>query len=134
MRAKSCSKCGILKPFTEFHRDRSRKSGLYPVCKECRKKEWQEGKSKTKKRQMKKLNWFYKMKKQLKCENCPEDRWYCLDFHHKNSDEKEAAVAIMLHKNYNKKKILEEIKKCQVLCANCHRELHWKENNNEMSS
>lgn len=32
---KRCSKCGEVKPLEEFHRDRSRKLGRFPQCREC---------------------------------------------------------------------------------------------------
>jgi predicted HNH restriction endonuclease len=36
----------------------------------------------------------------------------------------------MVYNKVSKEKILLEISKCKVLCANCHRILHWKERNN----
>lgn len=33
---KKCSKCDIIKPASDFSKDRSRKSGLQPQCKKCR--------------------------------------------------------------------------------------------------
>jgi hypothetical protein len=33
---KKCSKCGIEKDESEFHKDKSRKNGLQPQCKKCR--------------------------------------------------------------------------------------------------
>lgn len=44
-----------------------------------------------------------------------------LDFHHKNPKEKERIISSMIA-SCSWKKILEEIKKCIVLCANHHRE------------
>ena len=32
---KRCSKCGEVKPLEEFRRDRSRKLGRFPQCREC---------------------------------------------------------------------------------------------------
>ena len=32
---KRCSKCGKVKPLADFHRDRSRKLGRFPQCREC---------------------------------------------------------------------------------------------------
>src|SRR5450759_3457084 len=32
---KSCSQCGVEKPFTDFSRDRSRATGRCPACKQC---------------------------------------------------------------------------------------------------
>ena len=34
----------------------------------------------------------------------------------------------MISTNQSQKSIMEEIKKCVVLCANCHAVRHWEEN------
>lgn len=71
--------------------------------------------------------WFDEYKKTLKCEYCGYNRCYeALDFHHKDLKEKEFNIGHSFFKK-GKEKILEEIKKCIVLCSNCHRELHFKE-------
>ncbi len=54
------------------------------------------------------------------CINCPEKEPCALDFHHVR--DKEFEVSLM--RGRNEKKILEEIDKCVVLCANCHRKVH----------
>lgn len=66
--------------------------------------------------------WFTELKKTLKCEKCGEDRYWVLDFHHFMKD-KESCVSTLIN-DCSKKKILAEIKKCRVLCANCHRDIH----------
>jgi hypothetical protein len=76
------------------------------------------------------IEWFYEIKKELKCEICDEKRYWVLDFHHNNPDEKHDEVSILIRKG-SKKKILEEIEKCSVLCANCHRDLHFNEKNSK---
>ena len=50
-----------------------------------------------------------------------------LDFHHINPEEKEDRIARMISNNYSLDKIKEEMKKCIVLCSNCHREFHHYE-------
>ncbi len=67
--------------------------------------------------------WLQEYKSTLSCEKCGESHPACLDFHHR--DEKLESVSKMRCWSINK--ILEEIKKCSVLCSNCHRKLHWKE-------
>ena len=69
------------------------------------------------------------IKSDLKCKECGEDRFYCLDFHHKNPKEKERSIAASI--NCSQKFLLEEIAKCDVLCSNCHRAWHWENNNSE---
>ena len=44
-----------------------------------------------------------------------------LEFHHKGN--KEGSLAKMI-RDISKQKALKELKKCILLCANCHRELH----------
>lgn len=41
--------------------------------------------------------------------------------------EKEYNISKMVHEGFSINRIKEEIKKCEVLCSNCHRELHFKE-------
>ena len=45
-----------------------------------------------------------------------------LELHHLNPSEKEFSIGKILNKNWNL--INEEIKKCILVCANCHREIH----------
>jgi len=72
-------------------------------------------------------NWFTNYKKNLACEICGEKHPATIDFHHKSNKDNE--VTQMVHWGYAFENIKKEIAKCQVLCANCHRKLHWKENN-----
>lgn len=80
-------------------------------------------KQRTKERTEKLKNWFKEYKKTLQCESCDEDHPACLDFHHEA--EKEAGVTqLVSQRNTSKDRIKQEIDKCTVLCANCHRKLH----------
>lgn len=72
--------------------------------------------------------WLTNIKKELVCSICGENRHWVLDFHHKNPEEKEDNISNLLAKT-TKLKILEEISKCDILCANCHRDLHYKLHN-----
>tara|TARA_R110000751_G_scaffold278432_1_gene380771 strand:- start:46 stop:351 length:306 start_codon:yes stop_codon:yes gene_type:complete len=69
--------------------------------------------------------WFREYKKKLKCLKCSETHWACLEFHHV-SKRKDGAVSNMVGQGYGKDRILKEISKCEVLCANCHRKVHHK--------
>lgn len=69
---------------------------------------------------------FKEFKKTLKCSECNEKRWWVLDFHHVDSNEKEYNVSNMI-RNCSFKKIKKEIEKCIILCSNCHRDLHYQE-------
>lgn len=71
--------------------------------------------------------WFEKITSTLSCTKCGENHQGCLDFHHRDPSTKEDTIGRMLGTLKSKESILEEIKKCEVLCANCHRKLHWEE-------
>jgi len=71
--------------------------------------------------------WFQEYRETLSCNSCPEPRWYVLDFHHKDPTTKEINLAHAITNGWSKKRILNEVAKCDVLCANCHRELHHLE-------
>lgn len=59
-----------------------------------------------------------------KCELCGYNRCVdALEFHHRNSSEKEFGVSQSgLTRSWERVK--NEIDKCILVCANCHRELH----------
>jgi len=59
-----------------------------------------------------------------KCKNCGYDKCLsALEFHHQQKN-KEGNVSTLL-KNQSRQKLLKEVGKCILLCANCHRELHY---------
>lgn len=45
----------------------------------------------------------------------------CMDFDHRDGDQKLDCVAILLQRNRTLQVILDEIAKCDVVCSNCHR-------------
>lgn len=58
-----------------------------------------------------------------KCQCCGYDKCIsALEFHHINPNEKDFTIAKNTNKAWNLVK--EEIKKCLLVCANCHREIH----------
>jgi hypothetical protein len=64
-------------------------------------------------------------KKNKGCTYCPEEESCCLDFHHMDQDEKEITIAQAPYEyGWGIDRIKEEIKKCIVVCSNCHRKLH----------
>lgn len=52
--------------------------------------------------------------------DCGETEMACLDFHHLGDKDK----TISQMRGMSDKRVLEEIAKCIVLCANCHRKVH----------
>jgi len=70
--------------------------------------------------------WFKEYKKGLICSQCSETHTACLEFHHTQRN-KDNSVSNMAGAGYSKNRIMNEINKCIVLCANCHRKLHHPE-------
>ena len=131
---KTCTICGETKVLDEFNKHAGRKDGLQTRCRSCDQKRARKNyhlkyKKKqiagNKRRREEKRLWLEDYKKGLCCSKCGEDRWYVLDFHHKDKNSKESSVANLLVNNRSIKVVLKEIEKCDVLCANCHREFHY---------
>jgi len=59
-----------------------------------------------------------------KCENCGSSNVLCLDFHHTKDKE----FTIGAFKTLRWSLLEKEIKKCNLLCKNCHVELHCNSN------
>lgn len=81
--------------------------------------------NKTLKRKQNMRKWLSKYKGNLCCIQCGENHIACLEFHHKNPNEKDLTISATITQGWGKLRILEEISKCEVYCSNCHRKLHF---------
>ena len=61
--------------------------------------------------------------------SCGEKHPALLDFHHRDPENKIASINRMVAYNRSLEVIQRELKKCDILCANCHRRLHWNGDN-----
>ena len=61
------------------------------------------------------------------CVDCGESDPVVLEFDHIKRETKEAAISEMLARQVGWSRILAEIEKCEVRCANCHRRKTAKE-------
>ena len=66
-------------------------------------------------------------KASLKCVQCNFNHPAALDFHHTDPSQKENLVSKLVS-NGCYAAAMEEVQKCTVLCANCHRIHHHEEN------
>jgi hypothetical protein len=48
-----------------------------------------------------------------------------IDFHHRDASEKEDIMCDMFRRKWDPEAALREARKCDVLCSNCHMELHY---------
>ena len=121
METKVCSKCGIEKPLSEYHKngfDRQGNQKYRGYCKACANRRETE-------RYWEKRAFVDAQRE--RCVKCGDERTYVLDFHHKDATEKEFTIGKMKKGSFNV--IQAEIDKCVCLCANCHREFHYFEKN-----
>lgn len=65
-----------------------------------------------------------------KCQKCGYNKCEgALQFHHRDPKEKEFQISqVNLNETtFSLNKILEEVDKCDLLCSNCHAEIHYME-------
>ena len=136
---KTCSLCRKELSVSEFNIKEYRKTDGKPryqtVCKKCnreyQKKHYKKNKEKyierAKKDRVILREWWNEYKSALSCSTCGESHPSCIEFHHKNPIEKEFGLGEFMRKTLLKERILKEVEKCDVLCSNCHKKLHYEE-------
>lgn len=136
MKEKKCCVCKSFKSFSLFYQDKTKKDGLQPKCKDCgiriakehyrRNKHLLRDRMKTTNDEQKaKCKEFLKrIKESLGCAICRNEfNSVVLDCHHVKNKTNDIATILGMK---SPKKLIEELKKCIILCANCHRKLHAK--------
>lgn len=137
---KLCTKCKLEKPESEFNLKSKEKGTRQSACRICTRrqvrKHYSENKSyylsKTKERnartrlEIRKFIWRYL--ESHPCIDCGQNDPIVLEFDHQHS--KKINVSHTTKNNYSIEKLMKEIDKCEVRCANCHRrktalELNW---------
>lgn len=76
---------------------------------------------------IKKRHEWREYKKTLSCTRCGASHPAIIDFHHVDRQDPDKKKVHQLVKEGKFSQAHEEIKKCLILCANCHRMLHWEE-------
>ncbi len=117
---KICKKCGIEKEISDFAKN-GNSTRCY--CKQCEAERARLNYQKTQE---------YIRSLKNKCSICGYDKNpAALEFHHPE-DNKDTEIAKLAAKSWSiplKNKIDNEISKCIIVCANCHREIHHQELN-----
>ena len=121
-----CIQCKQWKPIDSFpisygYSD-SRRRGH---CKQCQTIRLKESKRKCRARYFKQIN---SILSNLGCKDCSEDDWIVLEFDHV-CGKKTNTISEMIGRCFAWSKIEEEMEKCEVRCANCHRRKTAKERN-----
>lgn len=65
------------------------------------------------------------IKEQSGCKICGNKNIHCLDFHHRPKTKKKNTVCNLVRQGYSLNIIKKEIKKCDIICSNCHRTQHY---------
>ena len=117
---RTCSICANSYPETEefFYRNGKQPRGKVkwkPDCKNCH----------TKRRKKRFDEILTEVFGRIECKICKYDRCkQAIDCHHLDSNDKDFEPAKMRSSYLNEEKIRLELKKCVLLCATCHREVH----------
>lgn len=125
-----CSKCKIEKDDSCFYIANNTKRKKQSQCKDCVKigaiKHYYKYKEEQKQRATFKTKLYrfviQSIKESYGCFNCQCKNHICLDFHHLDPKEKDFNIAAITKSK--SKLIVDEINKCVVACANCHRMIH----------
>lgn len=72
------------------------------------------------------IKYVLDIKNESKCCICGESSSPCLDFDHIDTKLKRNTVANLSAQGYSLDVVRTEISKCQIICANCHREKHFR--------
>ena len=126
-------KCLVSKPIQEFSKNKRKFDGLQTYCKECYKainadtyKRLPKRRAKIRERnkdwRLENKRYIDRLRRMFRCRICGESEPVALDFHHLDPTKKDANIPRLLC--HSRVKLKEEIRKCVVLCANCHRKHH----------
>lgn len=110
---RKCSDCKKFKAIFSYRKNSSRRDGLSSRCKEC-------DNLKCKKRVAEIKNLVLEYLRVHGCVDCGEKDPVVLEFDHVYG-EKDMAISKMIHHVKSINRIKNEISKCVVRCANCHR-------------
>lgn len=131
---KTCTVCRAEKTLAEFGKNKTKSDGLQSHCLSCgreRNKSWyaqnKEYQNEKTSKQSKARRELYvsrtrKIASSYGCQLCKECDPVVLDFHHVR--DKKFHIADAVGTGVSWERIDQEIQKCVVLCANCHRRVH----------
>lgn len=69
------------------------------------------------------------IKKQSSCEKCGFSDYRALQFHHRDAQDKEFNIGKVKASGTGETRLMEELAKCDILCANCHSIIHYENDN-----
>lgn len=134
---RTCTKCGITKPETDFFIREQATGRLHAQCKGCYKQHrktyytahYQKYKAAyllraKKRREILRDEYHANMRAYMTdkgCVVCGEKEMCVLELDHIDPSKKRFNISQAVKFGYKWEEVLEELKNCQVLCANCHK-------------
>ncbi len=116
---KQCNRCNVSKPLTAFSLHSNQTKTLRTTCRSCRRK------VETIKKRALRIEAYKHFGE--KCTDCgiksSKNNYTIFDFHHLDPSKKD----LKFSKTSSTEKFWNEIKKCIMLCSNCHRIRHFNE-------
>ncbi len=134
---KACTVCKRTKKLTDFYLREKARNRYHSQCKQC----YKDKRKFFAKEHYKKYGDAYRKRARIRkadmkrdrqdsmarymknryCTSCGIDDIRVLDFDHLDPAEKSFTIARAINDAYSWERIQKEIKKCRILCANCHR-------------
>lgn len=124
---KHCSSCNKDKPLSDFSNNKARKDNKQAHCKQCRNKYLKSWYKRNKKLQVtraaasrkKVIEYVKELKSKTPCKDCNKFYHWCqLDFDHLHNKLFNVSTGA---RTLGLVKVKQEIEKCDIVCANCHR-------------
>jgi hypothetical protein len=117
--SRECSWCKKRKSLRDFYKPYGKRKRQHTFCKDC-----QREKNRDKFRDFKQKCAIYKGGK---CKECGYNKCIAaFEFHHLDPTKKDFSISRVKARIFDED-IKRELDKCELLCANCHREKHWLE-------
>lgn len=133
----TCTKCGVSKEAESFAPRASARNGRASWCRECLarhnnaryhadagRRRYQREVDKGLRRRNSAYVDRYLVDKS--CVDCGESDRRVLEFDHRDGTEKIGHISTMVMKGFSLQRIANEIEKCDIRCANCHRRRTWE--------
>lgn len=119
-RSKKCPSCNVVKPGSDFYWQSGKRARQGSWCKSCMNSQVVRRQQDYKKQAVE--------LKGGKCSVCGYSKYLgALEFHHLDPYKKDLNIAMITQSSKKFKQLTEELDKCVLLCANCHREEHARQ-------
>lgn len=142
--SKACSTCKEIKELAHFHKNKNYSDGYSYKCKICackhskdfRVQNIEKSRQRSNERLAERVQWIQNIKSNTPCVDCgriyPP---YCMDYDHvPERGLKIKSVSRMVLNSAPKNRILDEIKKCDLVCVLCHNKRTYDRFNEKLGS